>query len=141
MTALHLASLSGNLEAVDLFLQAGASPNLVVRRPAGLPPLEGCDSEILGSVFTPLHLAVHRAHPDIVCILLCHGARAGCRSGAGRSPMQLALTALAENEELQQRLDIITINDDVLNKYDSYIYSQNSMGHTKIDQSSNEKNM
>ncbi|CAH8870153.1 unnamed protein product [Trichobilharzia szidati] len=101
LTALHLASLSGNLEAVDLLLQAGASPNLVVRRPTGLPPLDGCNSEILGSVFTPLHLAVHRAHPGVVCILLCYRARAGCRSGAGRSPMQLALTALAENEESQ----------------------------------------
>ncbi|RTG86492.1 uncharacterized protein DC041_0006225 [Schistosoma bovis] len=89
------------MEAVDLLLQAGASPNLVVRRPAGLSPLNGCDEEKLGSVFTPLHLAVHKAHPDVVCLLLCYRARAACRSGAGRSPMQLALNALGQTHESQ----------------------------------------
>ncbi|VDO55545.1 unnamed protein product [Schistosoma margrebowiei] len=113
MTALHLASLNGNMEAVDLLLQAGASPNLVVRRPAGLSPLNGCDEEKLGSVFTPLHLAVHKAHPDVVCLLLCYRARAACRSGAGRSPMQLALNALGQAHESQsanvRRFDVALV--------------------------------
>ncbi|CAH8681183.1 unnamed protein product [Schistosoma rodhaini] len=113
LTALHLASLNGNMEAVDLLLQAGASPNLVVRRPAGLSPLSGCDEEKLGSVFTPLHLAVHKAHPDVVCLLLCYRARAACRSGAGRSPMQLALNALGQVHESQganvRRFDVALV--------------------------------
>ncbi|CAH8588558.1 unnamed protein product [Schistosoma turkestanicum] len=113
LTALHLASLNGNMEAVDLLLQAGASPNLVVRRPAGLPPLNGCDEEKLGSVFTPLHLAVHKAHPDVVCLLLCYRARAACRSGAGRSPIQLALNALGQAHESQnpnvRRFDVALV--------------------------------
>ncbi|CAH8642608.1 unnamed protein product [Heterobilharzia americana] len=113
LTALHLASLNGNMEAVDLLLQAGASPNLVVRRPAGLSPLDGCDEEKLGSVFTPLHLAVHKAHPDVVCLLLCYRARAACRSGAGRSPMQLALSALGQTQDSQgtnvRRFDVALV--------------------------------
>ncbi|TNN14251.1 E3 ubiquitin-protein ligase MIB1 [Schistosoma japonicum] len=113
LTALHLASLNGNMEAVDLLLQAGASPNLVVRRPAGLSPLSGCDEAKLGSVFTPLHLAVHKAHPDVVCLLLCYRARAACRSGAGRSPMQLALNALSQVHDSQgtniRRFDVALV--------------------------------
>lgn len=101
MTALHLAALHGNLEVTDLLLQFGASPNLVARRPVGLQPLEGCDETKLGSHFTPINLAVHKAYPDVVCLLLCYGARAACQIGFNPSPLHLALTALNETYKSQ----------------------------------------
>ncbi|CAL8101095.1 unnamed protein product [Calicophoron daubneyi] len=104
LTALHLASLHGHLEVADLLLQSGADPNLAIHRPAGLLAPRGgggCDEGGVNASFTPLHLAVHKAHPDVVCLLLCYGARATTHSGEGRSPMQLALTTLAQTHDIQ----------------------------------------
>ncbi|GAA50242.1 hypothetical protein CSKR_104226 [Clonorchis sinensis] len=107
LTALHLASLHGHLEVSDLLLQSGANPNATVYRPSGLQPpptsVRSTDGAYVPA-FTPLHLAVHKAHPDVVCLLLCYGARAavtggGARAGEGRSPMQLALTTLAQTQD------------------------------------------
>ncbi|KAF8569141.1 hypothetical protein P879_01488 [Paragonimus westermani] len=118
LTALHLAALHGHLEVSDLLLQSGANPNCaVVNRPPGVllastsaPSSSRADGSMRPSacaVFTPLHLAVHKAHPDVVCLLLCYGARAAGRgSGNGdcRSPMQLALTTLAQTHDMQVSL-------------------------------------
>ncbi|CAH8460893.1 unnamed protein product [Dicrocoelium dendriticum] len=98
LTALHLAAFHGHLEVCDLLLQAGANSNCAVHRPAGLllPQLQSTTrGDVSLTAYTPLHLAVHKEHPDVVCMLLCYGARATGRSGGGRSPMQLALTALS----------------------------------------------
>lgn len=98
LTALHLAAFHGHLEVCDLLLQAGANPNCVVHRPAGLllPQLPSATHGDLSSiVYTPLHLAVHKEHPDAVCLLLCYGARAAGSNTNGISPMQLALTSMS----------------------------------------------
>ncbi|KAF5405031.1 hypothetical protein PHET_01589 [Paragonimus heterotremus] len=125
LTALHLASLHGHLEVSDLLLQSGANPNCaVVNRPPGVllasasaPSSTRADGSMRPSacaVFTPLHLAVHKAHPDVVCLLLCYGARAagrGSASGDCRSPMQLALTTLAQTHDIQspRRFDVALV--------------------------------
>ncbi|VDP76466.1 unnamed protein product [Echinostoma caproni] len=63
----------------------------------------GTNSVLNQSNFTALHLAVQGAHPDVVCLLLCYGARATLRNGEGRSPMQLVLTTLAQTHDMQQQ--------------------------------------
>ncbi|KAF6770698.1 hypothetical protein AHF37_10753 [Paragonimus kellicotti] len=124
LTALHLAALHGHLEVSDLLLQSGANPNCaVVNRPPGVllasasaPSSTRADGSMRPSacaVFTPLHLAVHKAHPDVVCLLLCYGARAAGRGSANgdcRSPMQLALTTLAQTHDIQAA-DYSSVND------------------------------
>ncbi|KAA3679407.1 uncharacterized protein DEA37_0010636 [Paragonimus westermani] len=125
LTALHLAALHGHLEVSDLLLQSGSNPNCaVVNRPPGVllastsaPSSSRADGSMRPSacaVFTPLHLAVHKAHPDVVCLLLCYGARAAGRGSANgdcRSPMQLALTTLAQTHDMQssRRFDVALV--------------------------------
>ena len=52
---------------------------------------------------TPLHVACHRRHVDVVATLLSAGAHAGIRSKAGRTPLDVAPTELHHELELLMR--------------------------------------
>ena len=79
LTALHLASLSGNLEVAKALLGAGATVTRVTR---------------IGA-FTPLHLAAEGAHTALVQELLTAGADpAAVGMPTGATPLHLAAKAV-----------------------------------------------
>ena len=107
-TALHLASLYGHTQCVEMLLGAGA--NVAVRDADGGTPLHdacaGGFEEIVGKLLaaagpagasevanardgddeTPLHMAARGGYPGIVRMLLAAGAKADAKSAAGLFP-------------------------------------------------------
>jgi len=73
-TSLHLASLRGDTEIVELLLEAGANVN--IKNKFG---------------WTPLHLAAREGHIDIVQMLLEAGANIGAKNKFGRTPLDYAV--------------------------------------------------
>lgn len=72
-TALHVASLYGQPQIVDLLLSRGASVNV---------------SDYSGS--TPLHYAASRGHQNALLLLAHSGAEIQCRDNEGNSPLHLS---------------------------------------------------
>lgn len=58
MTALHIASRTGDVEGVRLLVKCGADCNALTR-----------------DHYTPLHLAVKEGYDDVIELLLDHGAK------------------------------------------------------------------
>lgn len=58
MSALHIASRSGDVEGVRLLVNCGADCNALTR-----------------DHYTPLHLAVKEGYDDVIELLLDHGAK------------------------------------------------------------------
>jgi ankyrin repeat protein len=96
-TALHEAAFLGHAPVVELLLARGARPNTPIYHyiEVGPPPFvaPGKPStpvkvhRVIGSVDTPLTLAVDQANADVVAILLRHGAdltRQGNRDALAR---------------------------------------------------------
>ena len=77
MTALHWASLNGDLMTVDLLLKSKAAVEPATR---------------LGN-YTPLHLASSRGHGAVIARLLAAGARATAPTSTGVQPIHLAAQA------------------------------------------------
>ena len=77
MTALHWASLNGDVKMVDVLLTAGATVEPLTR---------------VGR-YTPLHLASSRGHADAVARLLAAGSKPGAVTSTGVQPLHLAAQA------------------------------------------------
>lgn len=54
--------------------------------------------------WSPLHLAALIAHPDMVALLLSHGADVMVKSTEGESALQMACQGAVRSIELQSRL-------------------------------------
>ncbi|KAG8559118.1 hypothetical protein GDO81_017248 [Engystomops pustulosus] len=114
-TLLHVASIKGDVRAVEELLKSGANPN--VKDNAGWTPLhEACNHGHTGVVEallghqalvnttgyqndTPLHDAVKNGHIAIVRLLLQHGAPQDAVNIFGRRPVDYA-----ETEEIKSAL-------------------------------------
>ena len=94
-TALHLAVERGNLEIVQALLNDGADPNALMAKIAG-------DSEFRG---TALHSATDLRHPEVVKALLDAGARSEIQSNLGKTALQMARDANAQ--EIVAILDVV----------------------------------
>ena len=94
-TALHLAVEQGNLEIVQALLRDGADPNALMAKVAG-------DSEFRG---TALHSATALRHAGVVEALLVAGARLGIQSNLGKTALEMALDANAQ--EIVAILDVV----------------------------------
>jgi len=79
---LHYAAFMGSLEIADMLLKKGVTS------------INEGDKENM----TPLHLSCERGHPEIVKLLLDHGADIEAKDGMGRTP--LAFTAGSRNMEV-----------------------------------------
>ena len=95
-TPLHLAMWS-NTNIVPALLDAGANPNALDR---------------LGE--TPLHLAAHACRPEMISLLLKHGASVGLVNASGRTPPQCAQDCLltAGQEKVDAMLEAFGRVDD-----------------------------
>ena len=90
-TALHLASIEGDIAAVELLLEHGV--NVDVR------DKQGC---------TPLHNAARNPNLQVVAALLDRGADPHARTNNGETPFQLA-NAPYEWESKEVRLQVIQL--------------------------------
>ena len=93
-TALHLAVERGNLEIVQTLLKDGADPNARMAKIVG-------DSEFGG---TALHSATALRHAGVVKALLDAGARSEIQSNLGKTALQMARDANAQ--EIVAILDV-----------------------------------
>nr|VZI30037.1 unnamed protein product [Spirometra erinaceieuropaei] len=106
-TALHIAAKEGRLDIVQALLEAGADPDARTRR--GFSPLHLAAKRGRAAVarqllqvksdnvnaegrngLTPLHMAVHYNHVQLVELLLDHGADASCAAGNGYTALHIA---------------------------------------------------
>ncbi|KAI8086071.1 ankyrin repeat-containing domain protein [Halteromyces radiatus] len=105
-THLHRWAIRGDVEVVQILLQAGADPNVTDH--AGYTPLHESSLRGRGNVVklllenganvdakgveldTALHDAIDNEHPDVVEILLQFGADPHIRNSKGMSPMEIA---------------------------------------------------
>ena len=85
-TALHLAVERGNLKIVQALLDDGADPNALMAKIAG-------DSEFRG---TALHSATALRHPGVMQALLDAGARSEIETNLGKTALQMARDANAQ---------------------------------------------
>lgn len=101
-TALHVASLYGQPQIVDLLLSRGASVNV---------------SDYSGS--TPMHYAASRGHQNALLLLAHTGAEIQCRDNEGNAPLHLSAgnghegcvkALLYFSEHVGVRLDVNSTN-------------------------------
>lgn len=84
-TPLHVAAVWGDLDAINLLVDAGADINAIGDRG-----------------YTPLHEAVEQGNVQAVKLLLKRGARADIQNEMAMTPMSIAM--LKDAEELVQLL-------------------------------------
>ena len=96
-TALHLAVERGDLDIVKALLNDGADPNALMAKIAG-------DSEIRG---TALHSATALRYPRLVEALLDAGACSEIQSNLGKTALQMARDANAQ--EIVAILDVVEV--------------------------------
>ncbi|KAL3307614.1 E3 ubiquitin-protein ligase mib1, partial [Cichlidogyrus casuarinus] len=106
LNALHLAILNARAEVVDLLLQAGISASNCTGSTAMMLPATVSAPWLRESRLSPLHLAVHRSQAHVLCLLLCHGASPTAHDCKQRTPLDLALQLITQQNSRQKRLDI-----------------------------------
>ena len=109
MTPLMWAARAGALDAMKALVDAGADPNRFDGRATGWPPLmhaihkrqraavqllleRGADPNVTADGFTPLLMAAADPDPDLIALLLAHGADARIQGKAGRTPLTEAVS-------------------------------------------------
>ena len=88
-TALHRAVLYDDVGMVRVLLKHGASPNT---RQDWFRPRACAPNGDTRTFFTPLHTAAQNESPELVALLLAHGAPLGVRAADGRTPLDVAAT-------------------------------------------------
>ncbi|XP_030535675.1 probable E3 ubiquitin-protein ligase XBOS32 [Rhodamnia argentea] len=83
ITALHMASLNGNFESVQLLLDFGASHSVVTED-------DGTTMDIIGAGSTPLHYAACGGSERCCQILIGHGASLTAVNSNGWTPLMIA---------------------------------------------------
>jgi ankyrin repeat protein len=73
---LHVASLKGKREIVELLIQNGANVNI--------------QRDHSGGSWTPLLMACHHGNKEIVELLLANGAELNIKNAAGKTALDLA---------------------------------------------------
>jgi uncharacterized protein len=99
-TALHLAAFFGHLDAARVLLGAGAAVDAVAMDPQRV---------------TPLHSAAAGRHPDIVSLLLEHGADPNARQRGGWTPLHAA----AQNGDSSSVEALLAAGADPVTRHDA----------------------
>ncbi|XP_036397313.1 ankyrin repeat and SOCS box protein 9-like isoform X2 [Megalops cyprinoides] len=105
ITPLSEACARGHLSCVKLLLQQGATPHgaAVSTSPIHQAAAKGASVNSGKDGDTPLHVAARLSQPELVRVLLDHGANPATRNTEGKRPLDLAPPNSATQSLLSQR--------------------------------------
>ncbi|KAM3607069.1 uncharacterized protein V6R79_001470 [Siganus canaliculatus] len=114
---IHRAATKGHLECIEPLVQHGADVDQYID-PSGFPLHAACSNQHLGAVRkllqlgasvnssvsgdSPLHIAARLSSPELVSLLLDHGARGSLRNSEGKQPLDLAPSGSLVEKLLRQ---------------------------------------
>ncbi|XP_058886018.1 ankyrin repeat and SOCS box protein 9-like isoform X2 [Acipenser ruthenus] len=102
-TPLFNACVSGNVACVNLLLQHGAKPQAEYHLSSPIHEAASRGANLNTEGDTPLHAATRASRPDLVQLLLEHGADVKARNTEGKEPLDLATPGSEARRILMQR--------------------------------------